>query len=589
MTERHAPVDTAVSRPTSGPGTAGSEDPEPAPSVEVDDEPTDPPAGEGRAEVVDAFAEGDTGESSAWPPIRRLGDEGRYHLEEPVAAGGAATVWRAYDVHLGRSVAIKILHPHLVADADTVRRFERESRNAARLHHPNATRIYDSGRINDVVYLVMEYVDGPTLKTLMASHGAFPNPRHVAAVGQQIAEALSEAHAQGLIHRDIKPANILFSSDGVVKVADFGIAKALSQSTSDLTAAGTTVGSATYIAPEQYAGGEVDARADIYALGIVLYECLTGSPAFSGDTATATAAARLTREVTPPRQIRADVDRRLDDVVVRSTRRDVNDRYDDVASVSHALAASLRGIPADELTGDLLAMAPPEAPSVASVPEVDPDAPTDPNMPVGGRIGRVPTVWAFMAGVALAAVLVIGIFVMGTSSDTPVETLPRDDGLEIVSGADFDPSPDGSENPDQIPFLYDNDTTTVWNTDSYQSPADRPFGDSQTGVGVTLELAEVSEVDELVIQSEDPGLSVEVFVAETLPDEVDGLIGWGTPAGRFEDIGRAETLTLDPPATGRWVLVWFTQLAQVEPSLQRAQVSEIRIGGEELAATESPS
>lgn len=536
---------------------------------------------------ADGQSDDTTGETSAWPPIRRLGDEGRYHLEEPIAAGGAATVWRAYDVHLGRSVAIKILHPHLVADADTVRRFERESRNAARLHHPNATRIYDSGRVNDVVYLVMEFVDGPTLKTMMGTHGAFANPRHVAAVGQQIADALTEAHAQGLIHRDIKPANILFSSDGVVKVADFGIAKALSQTTSDLTAAGTTVGSATYIAPEQYAGGEVDARADIYALGVVLYECLTGNPAFSGDTAAATAAARLTREVTPPRQIRADVDRRLDDVVVRSTRRDVKDRYADVAQVSHALSTSLRGREAKDLTADLLAVAPPEAPTIASVPDVDPDAPTDPRMPIAGRFGKVSTAWAFVAGVVVTAMVLF--LVLANRGSPPATVLASDNALEIVGGIDFDPGPGGTENPGQIPNLFDGDTSTVWSTDPYRAPADRPFGDNQTGVGVILELAETSSIEDLVVRLEDPGVSLEVFVAPTAPDPVDGLIGWGTPVGQFDDLGRFATLTLDGSVEGRWVLVWLTRLSEVEPSLQRARIKEIQVRGVVAEATEGAS
>ncbi|MBY5161234.1 protein kinase domain-containing protein [Salsipaludibacter albus] len=568
MAERHGP---------SG-GTAASRDLLTDRSGDADGtDGVDPVAAEGVDPDPGAGGEFDTDETSAWPPIRRLGDEGRYHLEEPIAAGGAATVWRAYDVHLGRSVAIKILHPHLVADADTVRRFERESRNAARLHHPNATRIYDSGRINDVVYLVMEYVDGPTLKTLMRAHGAFPDPRQVAAIGEQIAEALAEAHNQGLIHRDIKPANILFNSDGVVKVADFGIAKALSQTTVDLTAEGTTVGSATYIAPEQYAGGEVDARADIYALGIVMYECLTGSPAFSGDTATATAAARLTREVRPPRQVRADIDRRLDDVVVRSTRRDVNDRYDDVASVAHALQSSLRGKPAKELTARLLDETPPDSPHVPTLPDqVDPDAATDPSMPAGGRRSfRVPAAWAFVAGVVVTAVLLV----LFTRDDPAPPALATDGALTIAGGSDFDPFGDGSENPDQVPLLWDNNRATSWSSDSYRAPADQPFGDNQPGVGLVFELEGRSRVDELVVLSEEPGLSLDVYVAERLPDEVDRIMGWGSPVQQFPDLAQEATLTLDEAATGRWVLVWLTGLPEIEPSLQRARISEIQVRG----------
>ncbi|HKJ55201.1 MAG TPA: protein kinase [Nitriliruptoraceae bacterium] len=539
------------------------------------------------ADAADAVDAADTAGRSAWPPIRRLGDGGRYHLEEPIAAGGAATVWRAYDAHLGRSVALKILHPHLVADADTVRRFERESRNAARLHHPNATRIFDSGRVNDVVYLVMEYVDGPTLKTLMATHGAFERPRHVAAIGQQVASALAEAHQQGLIHRDIKPANILFTTDGVVKVADFGIAKALSGSTSDLTAEGSTVGTATYIAPEQYMGAQVDARADIYALGTVLYECLTGRPAFFGDTPTATAAARLTREVVPPRTVRADVDRRLDDVVVRSTRRDPNDRYDDVGAVQAALLAVLKGRDPQALTEELLEAEPPDAPSVANVPEVDPDAATDPNMSVSGSRGgrfRVPAAWAFLAGVLLTAVIAFW-----GGADDPPETIPEAGTVEIVAGSDFDPDGDQAENTGQVPLAFDNNLNTSWTTESYQAPEDRPFNDRKAGVGLYVELVDVATIDEVVVRAGEPGLSFDVYVSESLPDPIDGLVGWRIPVAQVEDAATIVEVPFEEPVRGRYVLLWFTQLPQVEPGLQRGRVVEVQVHGTVEPAPETPS
>lgn len=542
--------------------------------------------GEVGGEIVGVTGEENSGETSSWPPIRRLGDGGRYHLEEPIAAGGAATVWRAFDAHLGRSVALKILHPHLVADADTVRRFERESRNAARLHHPNATRIFDSGRVNDVVYLVMEYVDGPTLKTLMATHGAFERPRHVAAVGVQIASALAEAHLQGLIHRDIKPANILFTTDGVVKVADFGIAKALSGTTSDLTAEGSTVGTATYIAPEQYMGTQVDARADVYALGMVLYECLTGRPAFLGDTATATAAARLTREVLPPRTVRADVDRRLDDVVVRSTRRDVNDRYDDVASVQAALLAVLRGRDPQELTAELLSAEPPEAPSVTDMPEVDPDAATDPNMSVPRDKGRfrVPALWAFLAGV-----LVTAIIAFLNNDEPPVTTIPDEGTVEIVAGSDFDPDGDQAENTGQVPLVFDGNLDTSWTTESYQAPTGRPFNDRKAGVGIYVELVDTATINEVVVRAgEEAGLAFDLYVSESLPDPIDGLVGWRTPVARAADFGTDVEVVLDDPVRGHYVLLWFTQLPQVETGLQRGRVAEIQVRGT-VAPTDEPS
>ncbi|MEX2627558.1 MAG: protein kinase, partial [Ilumatobacteraceae bacterium] len=254
-----------------------------------------------------------------WPDRSHVG--GRYHLEEPIASGGAAIVWRAFDENLSRSVAVKLLHPHHATDPTVVERFERESRAAAQLNHPNAVRIYDTGREDELVYLVMEHVDGPSLRDVLRERGRL-EPMVVAAIGEQVAAALGEAHAHGLVHRDVKPANILLASDGTVKVTDFGIAKALSGADATLTSPGTVVGTAAYVAPEQLEDASVDARADIYALGVVLYECLTGRPAFSGDTPTATAAMRLTYDLMPPRQLVSDVPRALDDVVVRATRRD---------------------------------------------------------------------------------------------------------------------------------------------------------------------------------------------------------------------------------------------------------------------------
>lgn len=572
MTEHadSSPTDDPQSPPVPGAPAQVRADDAPAGSTGADD----PVAADARQAFLDF--DDTSGEASSWPPIRRLGDGGRYHLEEPIAAGGAATVWRAFDTHLGRSVALKILHPHLVADADTVRRFERESRNAARLHHPNATRIFDSGRVNDVVYLVMEFVDGPTLKSLMASHGAFEHPRQVAAIGFQIAAALNEAHQQGLIHRDIKPANILFNSDGVVKVADFGIAKALSGTTTDLTAEGSTVGTATYIAPEQYMGAQVDARADIYALGMVLYECLTGRPAFLGDTPTATAAARLTREVMPPRTVRADVDRRLDDVVVRSTRRDANDRYDDVGAVQAALHAVLRGHDPQELTAELLASEPPQDPSQASMPAVDPDAATDPSMAVHRRRRiTMPAAWAFLAGVLLTAAIAFW-----GGEDDPVAGLPDAGTIEIVAGSDFDPFGDQAENTGQVPLVFDGNLNTSWTTESYQAPEDSPFNDRKAGVGLYVELGEVAMIDQVVVKAGDPGLSFDVYVSETLPDPIDGLVGWRNPVAQLQDQGTEVEVDLAPPVRGRYVLLWFTQLSQVETGLQRGRIAEVQVRGE---------
>lgn len=549
---------------------------------------TDAQSGTETPEVAPLPAEGATGDGAAWPPVRRLGPEGRYHLEEQLASGGAATVWRAYDEQLDRSVAIKILHPHLVGDEDTVRRFEREARNAARLHHPNAIQIYDSGRVADVVYLVMEFIDGPTLKDVLRDHGALTEWRVVAAIGEQIAAALAEAHAQNLIHRDIKPANILFSSEGVVKVVDFGIAKALTGATSTLTAEGTTVGTAAYIAPEQYTGGPVDARVDVYALGMVMYECLTGRQAYSGDTPTATAAARLTREILPPRQVRADIDRRLEDVIVRSARRDVTERFGDVAAVAHALRALNQDVEPHELTRDLVDSTPPDRPSVPEFPDVDPDAPTDPSMPVGGRhLGRGRILLAFVAGMVITAVAVIAWTTGGPGQDEPSVS----PGLTIVRALDYDPIGGDGERPEQVQNAFDGNSQTTWRTENYRGAA--PLA-GKGGVGLWFELEPDQQVASLSIDLVHAPVSLEVYGTDELPPEdisrFDQLADWGPPIAAFEDLEGKRTLELPNPQAHRYWLVWLTSLPRDEGGVQRAEIAEVSFQGPaEPAEPASPS
>ena len=511
-------------------------------------------------------------ERSVWPPVRRLGERGRYHLEERLASGGAATVWRAYDDHLDRSVAVKILHPHLVDDDEMVSRFERESRNAARIHHPNAIRIFDSDRVNDVVFLVMEYVDGPTLKALLDLHGALPDWRTVAAIGEQMAAALGEAHRQGLIHRDVKPANILFTSDGVVKVVDFGIAKALSASSHTLTAAGTTVGTAAYIAPEQYAGADVDQRADIYALGMVLHECLSGRPAYDGDTPTATAAARLTRDVVPPRQLRSDVDRRLDDLIVQCTRRERADRYGDAEALARAFRDLRKGDDdARTVTRELVHRPAPEVPARVALPEVDPDAPTDPGMATPASGGRRRLVLAFGAGMALAVVAFLVL------RDDPAPVNPDDIGplAEIVTAKDFDPEGDGAERPGDVALAFDKVLSSGWSTETYR--ASSRFNDRKTGVGLWFDLGSATEVSALGLDLAEGGVELEVYLADELPGEEDGILGWGLPTVGRQLLDDASTkLLLDEPLTARYWLLWITNLPEVEDGRFRATVNEVR-------------
>ena len=208
-------------------------------------------------------------------PGRVLG--GRYQLVEPLARGGMATVWVADDPVLSRRVAVKILRADLAADDGTRARFRHEAIAAARLSHPNIVATYDTGDDDGIAYIVMELVDGPTLRHLIDEQRRRCPSRDVIRIGKQVADALDAAHRAGLVHRDVKPANVLVPPDGPVKVTDFGIAKAAGGD--DLTRTGTVMGTARYLAPEQVNGRPTDARTDVYALGLLIYEMLVRPPA----------------------------------------------------------------------------------------------------------------------------------------------------------------------------------------------------------------------------------------------------------------------------------------------------------------------
>jgi eukaryotic-like serine/threonine-protein kinase len=249
---------------------------------------------------------------------------GRYRIIQRLGGGGMGVVYQAEDMLLGRDVAIKVLRTHLAEDESFRHRFEREGRSAAGLSHPNIVQVYDVGETPEgVPYLVMEYVSGPTLEKILRERGALPE-REAVDIAAQVAAALAEAHRRGVVHRDIKPLNILVRPDGTVKVADFGIARA--QSGATLVNTGTIVGSAHYVSPEQARGGYVDEKTDVYSLGVVLYEMLTGRTPFQGDTAVAVALKHLQEEVPAPSAL-ANVSRRLESVVLRALEKDPARRY----------------------------------------------------------------------------------------------------------------------------------------------------------------------------------------------------------------------------------------------------------------------
>jgi eukaryotic-like serine/threonine-protein kinase len=268
---------------------------------------------------------------------------GRYRLEHPLGHGGMATVFLARDEELDRPVAVKLLAENLADDAAFRKRFLREARLAARLSHPNVVSVYDAGATEDArPYIVMEYVEGVTLADLLRERGRLPATEAVG-LAVQACHGLAHAHAAGLVHRDVKPQNLLLRPDGTLKVADFGIARAAE--TTALTQAGTVLGTAAYLSPEQAAGEEVTSAADVYALGAVLYELLTGRPPYELDSLADLAAKQAEGSITPVSELAQEVPRHVEDAVMRSLAR--NPAYRPASA--EALASELSGEPATKV------------------------------------------------------------------------------------------------------------------------------------------------------------------------------------------------------------------------------------------------
>jgi eukaryotic-like serine/threonine-protein kinase len=265
----------------------------------------------------------------------------RYRLVAHLARGGMADVYAAEDTLLNRRVAIKILHPNFAADDAFVTRFRREAQAAANLSHPNIVSIFDWGQDGDTYYMVMELIEGKTLREIMKAGGAIL-PRRAAEISAEAAAALEVAHQAGVYHRDIKPGNIMITGDGGVKVTDFGIARALDDS-EELTKTGAVIGTATYFSPEQAQGLPADGRSDIYSLGVVLYEMLAGRPPFTGESPVAVAYQHVSEYAPTPLQVSPDVPPELSMIVETAMAKSPDDRYQSAADLRTDLLAYLSG------------------------------------------------------------------------------------------------------------------------------------------------------------------------------------------------------------------------------------------------------
>ncbi|WP_051970181.1 protein kinase domain-containing protein [Kitasatospora azatica] len=358
---------------------------------------------------------------------------GRYELVGTLGAGGMATVYHGVDRVLGREVAVKILNGGLAEDPRFAERFGREAQHAAMLVHPRIAMVFDSGMDQGSPYIVMELIRGRSLGSVLAEGGPLPVERAVG-IAAAVCEALEVAHAAGLVHRDIKPGNVMITDDGGVKVVDFGIARA-SASGQQLTQTATVLGTAAYLSPEQATAGEVDGRADLYALGCVLTEMLTGEPPFTADTPVAIAFKQVTEEAAPVSRRRPELPPALDLIVARLLAKRPQDRPATAAAARAELLAAVPVAGAVDRTAELLAMTAPgpagagdrtallpptpgHRPAAAHTSVMAPLPPHSPEQyqdaPEPRRSGR--TLGLVLGGVGLAAAGLIGVLVSSNSA-----------------------------------------------------------------------------------------------------------------------------------------------------------------------------
>lgn len=450
---------------------------------------------------------------------------GRYRLEGEIASGGMAKVWRAFDEVLAREVAIKVMHSSLASDEKFRGRFEQEALAAARLVHPHVVSIFDTGVHKEIPYIVMEYLPGGTLRDLLSKE-RFLDDERAAEIAADVCSALAYAHSQGVIHRDIKPANLLFSESGLMKVGDFGIARAafLEQ---DLTRSGSMLGTVRYVSPEQVRGETVDGRSDLYSLGVVLFEAVTGRPPFEGSNDLALATARLESDPMRPRDIRPGVSREMDRIVVRSLSRRVETRFQSAQEMERALRAF--GTPARP--GEEEARAP---------------APAGQSFVKSEARWLLPTVLVVLVAAGLVMLVASPGFrqwLSGLRGETPLSTP-----IEVTGGGSFDPPPgDGKENDDEVPLAFDGRTETAWRTVSYRNEL---LGGLKEGVGIYIDIGESKKVGTVEVNSVTAGWEGTVRTS-------DDAESW-TEGEPSVETRRVHTFDLD--AQARYFLIWITRL-----------------------------
>ncbi|MBW3654058.1 MAG: protein kinase [Actinobacteria bacterium] len=491
----------------------------------------------------------------------------RYRLDAQVGTGGMSTVYRAFDTVLERQVAIKLMHREIAGDSDQLERFRREARAVAQLNHPHIVGVIDAGEESEddgfaTPYIVFEYVEGETLKQRIRRNGRLSIAESIA-YSIEIARALGAAHERHIVHRDVKPQNVLIDEEGAARVTDFGIARTLHQE--GLTADGRVLGTTDYVSPEQALGHPVSGQSDLYSLGVVLFEMLTGEVPFKGENQIAVAMKHV-REQLPDVQVRRpEVSAALAAVLDRATDKQLDRRYPD----ARTMIAELEDVLAIETarTGQVTG----EATTVLrSLPET-----TRKRVPLRARSSTKALLGLLLLVVAGAGGLAYMAAQRAERGTGPREHVaPAPPQLEPVAlkqraASDYDPLGDnGEEHPQETSAVVDGDPQSTWSTETYHGG----LAAQKAGVGIVLDAPPGVAARQIQIQTPAPGFTAEVYVAEDdLPPTVPHP-AWTKLAGPTT-IGADEKLDLDTAGNRfRRYLVWITKLA---PGEESAEISEI--------------
>jgi len=466
--------------------------------------------------------------------------DGRYELEELVGTGGMSSVYRARDTLLERNVALKLMHQHHLEDDDYVERFQREARTVAQLSHPNIVTVIDRGEDDGRPFIVFEYVDGVTLDKLVERDGALPVAEALR-IAIAAARGLAFAHRQGHVHRDVKPQNILLNGSGQPKVTDFGISRALDVK-KGVTQTGTVLGTSNYIAPEQASGEKATAQSDVYSLGVVLFELLTGRRPFSGDNFVAVAMKHINERPPSVADLRRDVPPRVAAAVACALEKDPRDRFASMEAFASELDACLHELRAGDTD------------STATV--ITPPAPRATRRPPRRRVSPTPLLIALLALAALAVIAVAAIAVNrdrsgGGTTTTTTEHGAGGGGAVSLSGVGgYDPPPgDGSEHDSDAPKATDGVPATFWTTEHYGS---QDFGGLKKGVGLVLSPPGSVALKKLKVTTDTPGFTAVVKAGDSPASaQADSSTQTVNGTTTFDLNGR----------TGSVYVLWITRLA----------------------------